>query len=85
MTYELTSTIFPAANQIPELWRVGPPIEQHQYLCNGEIRDWDGHQQDVLSPVCEILPEGIQQVRIGSYPMLSEVQSAEILTRGRTR
>jgi glyceraldehyde-3-phosphate dehydrogenase (NADP+) len=79
MINDPTVSIFPTLNQIPQQWRNGIPIEQRQYLCDGVIREWDGPTQEVFSPVCVNQPDGIQQVRIGSCPMLSEVQSSEML------
>ncbi len=83
MTEVQITSIFPAADQVPEQWRITAPIDQREYLCDGEIREWDGPRQDVLSPVWEKLPGGMQQVRLGSFPLLSEARSAEILEAAR--
>ncbi len=55
------------------------PLEQREYLCDGEIRRWEGPQCDVLSPVCEVVEGTSRQVRLGSYPLLTEVQALEAL------
>ncbi len=83
MTDGQTDSIFPTAEQVPGQWRITAPIEQLQYLCDGEIREWDGPRQDVFSPVWEKSPAGLQQVRLGSFPLLSEEKSAEILDSAR--
>ncbi|MGV6477813.1 hypothetical protein, partial [Azotobacter vinelandii] len=35
-------TLFPAAADIPEQYRPGAPLEQRDYLVDGELRRWDG-------------------------------------------
>jgi glyceraldehyde-3-phosphate dehydrogenase (NADP+) len=79
MTGVPSASIFPAENTIPDKWRLGSPIEQRHYLCGGEIREWTGPQQDVLSPICEAVHDTVQQKLIGSYPLLGEQQSLEAL------
>lgn len=74
-----SASIFPAGNTIPEKWRIASPIEQRQYLCHGAIKEWTGPQQDVWSPVCEVIHDGVQQKLIGSYPLLEEQQALEAL------
>jgi len=71
--------IFPAEDAIPEKYRIIEPLEQRQYLCNGEIRTWDGPRKDVWSPVCTASGEQVEQKRIGSYPLLTEQQALEAL------
>jgi len=51
------------------------PLEQRHYLCDGEIREWGGPQQDVFSPVRE---NGVPK-RLGSYPLLTEQVALEVL------
>ena len=79
MTCMQSASIFPAENTIPEKWRIASPIEQRQYLCNGVIKEWTGPQQDVWSPVCEAIHNGVRQKLIGSYPLLEEQQALEAL------
>ena len=43
--------LFPMASDIPESILKDLPCIQTQYLINGEIRNWDGPRQEVLSPV----------------------------------
>jgi glyceraldehyde-3-phosphate dehydrogenase (NADP+) len=74
-----SASIFPAENDIPEEWRIVSPMEQRQYLCSGEMREWGGPQQEVLSPICTSTSDGVRQKYIGSYPLLGEQESLEAL------
>ncbi|MFJ4455853.1 NADP-dependent glyceraldehyde-3-phosphate dehydrogenase [Pseudomonas sp. NPDC089392] len=66
----LLDSLFPSAENIPETWRLGAPLEQRDYLVNGELRRWDGPLATVRSPVW--LKEGDEerQVILGSAPLL---------------
>ncbi|WP_085665723.1 NADP-dependent glyceraldehyde-3-phosphate dehydrogenase [Pseudomonas sp. B5(2017)] len=66
----LLDSLFPSAENIPETWRLEAPLEQRDYLVNGELRRWDGPLATVRSPVW--LKEGNdeQQVVLGSAPLL---------------
>ncbi|MBN1550212.1 NADP-dependent glyceraldehyde-3-phosphate dehydrogenase [bacterium] len=77
--YEMTTLIFPNDSEIPETWRLVSPMNQRSYLCNGELREWSGPFQDVLSPVCESTNEGFVRKRIGSYPLMDEQHALEVL------
>jgi len=79
MTDEVLTTIFPADNAIPDEYRITSPIRQRQYLCDGAIREWDGPQQDVLSPICVVTEGDSEQKLIGSYPLLTEDRAMDAL------
>lgn len=79
MITDTLSSIFPSEDTIPEQFRLDAPIEQRQYLCNGEIRTWTGEQQQVFSPVCLASSEGLKQKNIGSFPLMTEEQALEAL------
>ena len=79
MTDKSLSSIFPPDQTIPEKFRLPFPIEQQQFLCDGEIRNWTGPQHDVLSPICKVAGDTIQPRRIGSYPLFTEEQALETL------
>ncbi|WP_426808060.1 NADP-dependent glyceraldehyde-3-phosphate dehydrogenase [Pseudomonas sp. WOUb67] len=66
----LLDSLFPSAENIPETWRLEAPLEQRDYLVNGELRRWDGPLATVRSPVW--LKEGSEerQVVLGSAPLL---------------
>ncbi|MFK3817934.1 NADP-dependent glyceraldehyde-3-phosphate dehydrogenase [Pseudomonas sp. NPDC089407] len=66
----LLDSLFPSAENIPETWRLGAPLEQRDYLVNGALKRWDGPLATVRSPVW--LKEGNEerQVLLGSAPLL---------------
>ncbi|MBO9551394.1 NADP-dependent glyceraldehyde-3-phosphate dehydrogenase [Pseudomonas sp.] len=66
----LLDSLFPAAGDIPENWRLGAPLEQRDYLVNGELRRWDGPLATVRSPVWLKEADGERQVVLGSAPLL---------------
>ncbi|WP_085679793.1 MULTISPECIES: NADP-dependent glyceraldehyde-3-phosphate dehydrogenase [unclassified Pseudomonas] len=66
----LLDSLFPAAGDIPENWRLGNPLEQRDYLVNGELRRWDGPLATVRSPVWLKEADGERQVVLGSAPLL---------------
>jgi glyceraldehyde-3-phosphate dehydrogenase (NADP+) len=72
-------SIFPAESGIPENYRPAETVEQTEYLIDGELRHWNGPRLDVFSPVCVHTQSGLEQLRIGSYPRLSEKEALEAL------
>ncbi|WP_137822913.1 NADP-dependent glyceraldehyde-3-phosphate dehydrogenase [Pseudomonas sp. D(2018)] len=62
--------LFPTADQIPERYRPGAPIEQREYLVNGELIRWDGPLAAVRSPIFLATDKGDEQVVLGSTPLL---------------
>ena len=79
-TREALSRLFPSEQEIPAEVRRLSPIHQRTYLVNGAFKTWDGSCHTVLSPVCVRLAEGgLQQIELGSYPIVSEGQSDEVL------
>ncbi|NIE74732.1 NADP-dependent glyceraldehyde-3-phosphate dehydrogenase [Pantoea sp. Ap-967] len=66
----LLDSLFPKAEDIPENWRLGAPLEQRDYLVNGELRHWDGPLATVRSPVWLKEADGERQVILGSAPLL---------------
>ncbi len=79
MNDEIFTPTLATEDSVPEEYRIVSPIEQRQYLCDGSIREWTGPQQDVLSPICEVIDGVVRQKRIGSYPLLKEQQALEAL------
>ncbi len=58
---------------------MGEPLRQTEYLCHGELRQWPGPLQEVISPVT--LPQGEDTtVVVGWYPLLSKQQAQDALT-----
>ena len=76
---EKIRTIFPEDKDIPERCLLKTPIKQDVYLVNGELRHWDGPTQEVLSPVCVWESSRLVQKLIGDYPLLTEMESLNVL------
>ncbi|WP_087501701.1 NADP-dependent glyceraldehyde-3-phosphate dehydrogenase [Pseudomonas sp. SID14000] len=66
----LLDSLFPSAENIPETWRLEAPLEQRDYLVNGELRRWDGPLATVRSPVWLKEGDNEHQVVLGSAPLL---------------
>ena len=79
MATEMTRLSFPSEDQVPVAYRLSAPLDQTTYLVNGELREWDGANQEVLSPVCLAAGEEVSRYRIGSYPLLGEAEAAAVL------
>jgi glyceraldehyde-3-phosphate dehydrogenase (NADP+) len=62
--------LFPTLAEIPERYRPGAPIEQREYLVNGELRRWNGPLASVRSPIFLAGEQGDEQVVLGSTPLL---------------
>ena len=71
--------LFPTEDQIPTEFNLTEPIEQREYLVNGEMRAWAGKTQDVWSPVYVKTANGLEQKRIGSYPITDPADAMEVL------
>jgi glyceraldehyde-3-phosphate dehydrogenase (NADP+) len=74
-----SESIFLAESDIPESYKLVETVEQTEYLIDGELRHWDGPRLDVFSPVCVRTQNGLEQLRIGSYPQLTEKEALEAL------
>ena len=79
MSADPLASLFPTEDAIPDTYRLSSPIEQRQYLCDGEIKHWQGKQQDVVSPLGVKIGTSIQQQLIGSYPLQTEEQALAAL------
>lgn len=75
-------TLFPGAGEIPKEYDLTHPIEQKEYLVNGEMRQWKGKTQDVWSPIYVKTDKGFEQKRIGSYPITDAADAMEVLYAG---
>lgn len=78
ITTDQLQQAFPQRADIPAAFR-SPEIHQREYLINGEIRQWEGPQQEVLSPVYERGEENLRPVCLGSYPLLTTREAMEAL------
>jgi acyl-CoA reductase-like NAD-dependent aldehyde dehydrogenase len=61
--------LIPAEFALPEL------VNQKTYLSNGEMVHWDGPTHEVFSPICIQTPNGIERIKIGSYPVCTEKEA----------
>jgi glyceraldehyde-3-phosphate dehydrogenase (NADP+) len=71
--------VFPEENSIPEPFRIQEPIEQREYLINGEMKRWEGNLNPVVSPVFIKDGTSYKQKTIGSTPLLTTKESLEAL------
>lgn len=70
--------IFPSLDDVPNEFKIDLPIEQTEYLINGEIRIWNGEQRKVYSPI--FFKEGNSYSNyIGSYPMMDKETALKAL------
>lgn len=72
-------SLFITEEQIPKQFALENGIHQREYLCNGEMRTWDGKVHTVLSPVCIAGAEGLRRKIIGTYPLCDEKEALEAL------
>ncbi len=73
------ASVFPSEENIPEIFHLDEPIEQREYLIDGELKTWTGNQNPVLSPVfTNVNGTNVQKV-IGSTPLLTSKESLEAL------
>lgn len=71
--------IFPIHEAIPEPFRLNGPVDQREYLVDGEIRKWNGPLADVFSPIHISENGSLRQVRIGSQPVMNRAAALEAL------
>jgi glyceraldehyde-3-phosphate dehydrogenase (NADP+) len=71
--------VFQSEENIPEQFKISKPIEQREYLINGELKTWDGNLNPVLSPVFIKEGDKFVQKTIGSTPLLTTKESLEAL------
>jgi glyceraldehyde-3-phosphate dehydrogenase (NADP+) len=76
---QFLSNVFPAEQNIPEQFRIAQPVEQREYLINGETKIWEGNLNPVLSPVFIKEGNAYTQKLIGSTPLLTSKESLEAL------
>lgn len=71
---------FPSEREIPGDVRVDTAPYAMKWLCDGEIRTWDGPGQDVVSPVCVRGEDGaLTPVVLGRMPQLDGAAALEAL------
>jgi acyl-CoA reductase-like NAD-dependent aldehyde dehydrogenase len=60
---------------IPEAFALPELIHQKTYLSDGELVNWDGPTHEVFSPICMYTPDGVQRIKIGSYPVCTQKEA----------
>jgi len=76
---EKVKQIFPKDSDIPQQFNITEPLRQTEYLVNGKLSRWNGPAQNVLSPIYTNLGSETKQKVLGSYPLLTEKESMEVL------
>lgn len=71
--------VFPSDDAIPDQFRIPQPIEQREYLIDGQLKTWTGNLNPVVSPVCIKSGDTLKQQIIGSTPLLTSRESLEAL------
>lgn len=79
MLQETLKNLFPAEADIPAQYNLTEPIEQREYLVNGQMKAWAGKTQDVWSPIYIKTANGLEQKRIGSYPLTEPEDAMAVL------
>lgn len=71
---------FPTAQEIPADVRVDPASVSRRWLCDGQVRTWEGAAQEVRSPVCVRRDDGsLERVLVGHEPQLDAAAAMEAL------
>ena len=81
---ERIESVFPQVSDIPACLQHEIPFAQTGYLINGEIRQWEGPLQQVLSPVWVNINGVPRPFPIGTYPLLSEKEALQALEAATT-
>ncbi|MFM2285328.1 MAG: hypothetical protein RLZZ543_825 [Bacteroidota bacterium] len=75
-----TLELFPELKHIPE--GLQPEVlDQRVYLCDGELRQWNGPTSEVFSPIYTV--ETKSRIRLGSYPEMGADAMQEVLDAAR--
>ncbi|ERT04058.1 aldehyde dehydrogenase family protein [Lyngbya aestuarii BL J] len=71
--------LFPSEDTIPSEFRLETPLDQKEYLIDGELRIWDGPQEEVHSPLRLKTSNGLNTKLIGQFPLMSEEAALAVL------
>jgi len=76
---DFLADLFRGEENIPGQYQIKQPVDQREYLIDGELKSWSGNLNPVLSPVF-VLDNGklIQKV-LGSTPLLTSTESLAAL------
>src|SRR5688572_14939723 len=76
---QMLSNVFPDENAIPDQYKITQSLDQREYLIDGELKQWTGNLNPVLSPVFTKQGNEYKQKVIGSTPLLTTKESLEAL------
>jgi acyl-CoA reductase-like NAD-dependent aldehyde dehydrogenase len=76
---ELILDKFVTEDQVPAEFTLPGEVHQKEYLCNGEMKTWEGQTHPVYSPVCIKTANGLERKLIGTYPICTEKEAKEAL------
>ena len=76
---ETISNIFISNQEISAEINITSLLEQKEYLLDGELKQWHGAMQEVLSPVYTNENGKLTRKKLGSYPLLGEKEALEAL------
>lgn len=71
--------IFPEEVTVPPQFRLNQPLDQRTYLLDGQLRTWEGPQQEVLSPIFVKSGAQFARPRVGSHPLFDSCQALQAL------
>jgi glyceraldehyde-3-phosphate dehydrogenase (NADP+) len=72
------SDLFPTAEKIPDRFQL-KPVQQREYLINGEIRTWEGDIEEARSPIYLQTDHGPVSPTLGYFPTHTEEAALEAL------
>ncbi len=76
---------FPTAAELPASATIDVARWDRQWLCDGEIRTWEGPTAPVYSPVCTVDDAGVpSQVELGRIAMVDRDAALAALAAART-
>ena len=75
----LFDNFYPKQGTIPAEFDLPEPVNQSEYLIDGELRQWNGPMHEVTSPVCVDAGDGCKRVVIGCHPQLTGKEALEAL------
>ncbi|GGK55279.1 NADP-dependent glyceraldehyde-3-phosphate dehydrogenase [Amphritea balenae] len=73
------NSIFPSEDKIPTAYKLNGSMDQRSYLLNGEILQWHGDVTPIQSPVCISTDSGLEQVTLGSSPLMDSEAALKAL------
>lgn len=76
---QLVASFPTATSDIPEFARLSGPLNQREYLVNGQLKPWDGPTHQVVSAIGYANGDQFEPIEVGSYPVLGEPEAVEAL------